>query len=133
MAKECAKSIRDAVAYLDTKNDLKHVEKEVDIIYEIAGIQKALDEGPVLFFENIKRYPKFRNTANFFSRRDRLADIFDSDIDNLKFKFVDAIKKQLPNNVVEDAPCQEVVITDEIDVPSYLPIIKHTARDAGRI
>lgn len=133
MAKDCAKSIRDAVAYLDTKNDVQHVEKEVDVIYEIAGIQKALDEGPVLCFDNIKGYPKFRNTANFFSRRDRLADIFDADVDNLKFKFVDAIKKQLPNKIVEDAPCQEVVITDNIDVLSYLPIIKHTARDAGRI
>lgn len=127
------KSIRDAIEYLASKNDVQHVEKEVDPIYEIAGIQKAFDKGPVLLFENIKGYPNFRNMGNFFSRRDRLADLFGTDPSSLRSKFVQALKKSLPTKVVDEAPCQEVVITDNIDVLSYLPIIKHTDRDAGRI
>ena len=133
MSKNKAVSVRDALEYLSSKKDVKYIDNEVDPMYEIAGIQKALDKGPVLCFNNIKGYPNFRNMGNFFSRRDRLADLFETDPMNLKLKFMHAIKKQLPNNVVSKAPCQEVVVTKNIDVLSYLPIIKHTHRDAGRI
>ncbi|MBW1800310.1 MAG: UbiD family decarboxylase [Deltaproteobacteria bacterium] len=127
-------SMRGAMEYLATKRDVLRIKEEVDPIYEIAGLAKALDKGPVLMFENIKGYAQFRNIGNFFSRRDRLADLYDlEDTKELKFRFVEALRKPLPPKVVEDAPCQEVVITDNIDVPAFLPIIKHTERDAGRI
>lgn len=127
-------SIRNALQYLDSKGDVEHVQTEVDPIYEIAGILKALDKGPVLCFENIKGYPNFRNIGNFFSRRDRLADLFGvDDPKNLKMKFVEAIKKPMPPKMVSEAPCQETVIKDVSDVEAYLPIIKHTQRDGGRI
>ena len=58
-------SMRAALEYLESKNDVLHIKGEIDPIYEIAGIQKALDKGPVLFFENIKGYPKFCNIGNF--------------------------------------------------------------------
>ena len=31
--------------------------EQVDPIYEVAGIQVALEEGPAILFENIKGYP----------------------------------------------------------------------------
>ena len=34
-----------------------HVKKEVDPIYEIAGIAKSFEKGPILKFEKIKGYP----------------------------------------------------------------------------
>jgi len=127
-------SIRSALKYLDSKGDVEHVRTEVDPILEIAGIQKALDKGPVLCFENIKGYPNFRDIGNFFSRRDRLADLFGvDDPKNLKMKFVEAIKNPVPTSVISEAPCQETIITDNIDVLSYLPVLKHTDRDGGRI
>jgi len=127
-------SMRGALEYLESVGDVLHVKEEVDPIYEIAGIQKALDKGPVIFFEKIKGYPNFYDIGNFFSRRDRMADLFDVDSpNNIKFRFHEAIKKPLPPRKVAEAPCQEVVITDNIDVLGYLPIIKHTERDAGRI
>jgi UbiD family decarboxylase len=129
-----ATSIRSILEYLEGKGEVLHVKQEVDPIYEIAGIQKALDKGPVLFFERIKGYPNFYDIGNLFSRRERIADLFDVDDPNrMKFKFVEAMRKPLPPKTVEKAPCQEVVITDNIDVLGYLPIIKHTERDAGRI
>lgn len=110
------------------------IQNEIDPIYEIAGVMKALDKGPVLLFEKIKGYPGFRNLGNFFSRRDRLADLFDmADTKDLKFRFVEALLNPVPPVSVEQAPCQEVVKTQGIDVLDFLPIIKHTERDAGRI
>ena len=134
MSKKDVTSIRGALEYLEEKGEVLHVKQEVDPIYEIAGIQKALDKGPVLFFEKIKGYPNFYDIGNLFSRRERIADLFDiDDPKKIKFKFVEAIKKPLPPRIVEAAPCQEVVVTDDIDVLATLPIIKHTERDAGRI
>ena len=134
MRKKDVTSMRGTLEYLEGKNDLIRIKGEVDPIYEIAGIQKTLDKGPVIFFENIKDYPNFCNIGNFFSRRDRIADLFDvDDSKRIKFRFIEALKKPLPPKIVDDAPSQEVVITDNIDVPAFLPIIKHTERDAGRI
>jgi 4-hydroxy-3-polyprenylbenzoate decarboxylase len=134
MGKKDVTSMRGALEYLDSKGYVFHVKEEVDPIYEIAGIQKALDKGPILYFEKIKDYPDFVDIGNFFSRREPLADLYDvDDPKKLKFKFVDAIRRRLPPKIVSEAPCQEVVITDDIDVKAMLPIIKHTELDAGRI
>jgi len=134
MSKKDVSSIRAALEYLEDRGEVTHVKQEVDPIYEIAGIQKALEGGPVLLFENIKGYPNFRNIGNLFSRRERIADLFDIDEPKkIKFRFLDAIKKQLPPKIVKEAPCQEVVITRNIDVLATLPVIKHTEQDAGRI
>jgi len=119
---------------LKREGELIELEGEVDPIYEIAGIQKAFENGPALLFKNVKGYPDIRNIGNLFSRVDRAAKIFN--VENpkkLKFKCLEAIKKPIAPKVVKDAPCQEAVITTGIDVMGTLPIIKHTERDGGRI
>lgn len=127
-------SVRGVIEYLDSKGELLHIKEEVDPIYEISAIQKALDNGPAILFEKIKGYPNFYNVGNILSRRDRIADLYDEeDPKRLKFRFRDALKKPLKPKVVDDAPCQEIVIKDDIDVLATLPIIKHGEKDAGRI
>ena len=134
MKKRDVTSVRAALEYLDSKGEVLHVKKEVDPILEIAGIQKSLDGGPAVLFENIKGFPNFYNVGNILSRRERIADLYgEDDPIQLKFRFRDAIKKPLPPKIVKDAPCQEVVITKKIDVLGTLPIIQHGPKDAGRI
>ncbi len=134
MGKKDVTSVRGALEYLDSKGEVLRIKKEVDPIYEIASIQKALDGGPAILFENIKGYPNFHNVGNLLSRRERIADLYDEDDPiQLKFRFRDALKKPLPPKIVSDAPCQEVVTTKDIDVLAMLPIIKHGKQDAGRI
>lgn len=127
-------SLRGALEYLDSRGEVLHIKEEVDPIYEISAIQKALDNGPAILFEKIKGYPDFYNVGNILSRRERIADLYDEEEPKrLKFRFRQAIKKPLKPKIVDDAPCQEVVIKDDIDVLATLPIIKHGERDAGRI
>jgi UbiD family decarboxylase len=134
MRKKDVTSMRSALEYLDSKGEVIHVKKEVDPIYEIAGITGSLVKGPILLFEKIKGYPNFINIANVFSRREPMADLYSvDDPKSLKFRFVDAIREPLPPKIVTKAPCQEVVITKNIDVLGTLPILKHTEMDAGRI
>jgi 4-hydroxy-3-polyprenylbenzoate decarboxylase len=134
MGEKNVTSVRGALEYLDSKGEVLHIKKEVDPIYEIASIQKALDGGPAVLFENIKGYPNFYNVGSILSRRERIADLYgEDDPIQLKFRFRDALKKPLPPKIVSDAPCQEVVTTKNIDVLAMLPIIKHGEQDAGRI
>ena len=134
MAQKDITSMRGTIEFLKEQNELLVVSNKVNPVYEIAGIQKALDGGPALLFENIEGYAGARNIGNLFGTRDRFAKIFDiENSKNIKFKCLEAIKKPIPPKVVEDAPCQEVVITDNIDVMGTLPIIKHSERDGGRL
>lgn len=134
MANKDITSLRGTLEFLKEEGELLTVKKEVDPILEIAGIEKALDNGPALLFENIKGYPGVRNTANVLSRRDRVARIFDVEKPEMvKFKCMEAIRFPKAPVEVKDAPCQEVVITDNINVMGTLPIMKHTERDGARI
>lgn len=127
-------SMRSTLEFLREENEILTVKGEVDPIYEISGIEKAFEGGPALLFENIKGYPGIRDVGNVFARMDRIAKIFGvEDPKKLKFCCLEAIKNPIPPRIVNEAPCQDVVIDHDLDIPSTLPIIKHTEFDAGRI
>ncbi|MBI2849210.1 MAG: UbiD family decarboxylase [Chloroflexi bacterium] len=127
-------SARNAIAWLREEGDFYVVKDEVDPIYEVSGISKAFDGGPALLFEKIKGYPGHRIVSNLFSTRERTSKIFGvADPKKLKFKYLEAIRKPIPPRIGDSGPCQENVITKDIDVMATLPIIKHTEEDAGRI
>ncbi|MFC1972138.1 UbiD family decarboxylase domain-containing protein [Chloroflexota bacterium] len=127
-------NFRSTLEYLQQKGELLTAKDEVDTIYEVAGIQKAMENGPALMLENIKDYPGTRIAGNMLSREQRVADIFGiPEYKDLKFKFHEAINNPLPPKIIENAPCQEVVIKDNMDVTAILPLIKHSEVDAGRI
>ncbi|MFC1907755.1 3-octaprenyl-4-hydroxybenzoate decarboxylase, partial [Chloroflexota bacterium] len=77
MSKKDVTSVRGALEYLESQGQVIRIKQEVDPIYEIAGIQKALEGGPVLLFENIKGYPDFYDIGNLFGTRENVADLFD--------------------------------------------------------
>ncbi len=127
-------SLRGTLEFLREQGELLTVTEEVDPILEIAGIQKALDDGPALLFENIKGYPGVRNAGNLVSREETTAAMFGvASIKELKFKSLEAMKHPLPPRMVTDPPCQEVVVTKDIDIMGLMPVIQHSAHDAGRI
>jgi 4-hydroxy-3-polyprenylbenzoate decarboxylase len=125
-------SMRDVIESF--KEEFIIIDKEVDPIYEIAGIQKALEGSSPLLFNNIKGYPEARCIGNVFSEPNKLSKIFGlDDPKKLKFKCLEAMRHPIQPKIISDAPCQEVVITDNIDVMRMMPIIKHTPRDGARI
>ncbi len=127
-------SLRDTLDFLNKEGEVITIGAEIDPVYEIAGVLKTCDNGPALLLENIKGYPGVRVAGNVYSRAERLAKLFGTgDYKGLKFKCWEAIKKPLPPREVSKAPCQEVVITRDIDVMGTLPIFKHTKKDGGRV
>ena len=134
MAQKLPGSMREVIEWLKGQGELLVITKEVDPIHEIAGIEKALEGGPALLFENIKGYPGVRDVGNMFSNDERVAKMFGvDDIGKVKFKCLEALRHPIPPKVVKAAPCQEVVIKEDIDVMGTLPILKHSDRDGARI
>jgi len=134
MAERNITSLRSSLDYLKSIGELSEVKGEVSPILEISGIEKSLENGPALLFDNIQGYPGVRDTGNLFSRRERLAALFGADKpEKVKFKCLEALRHPLPSKVVNSGPCQEVVITENIDVMKTLPLLKHTERDGARI
>jgi 3-polyprenyl-4-hydroxybenzoate decarboxylase and related decarboxylases len=136
MSKKDITSVRGTIEWLKGEGDdsILTVKEEIDRDLEVAGVVKALDNGPAILFENIKGYPGVRNIVNIFAREDRVARMFDvDDWRKLKFKVLEGMRHPIAPKIVDKAPCQEVVITKDFDIPAMLPINQYTERDGTRV
>jgi len=121
-------NLRDFLTTLKEKNKLIQIKKEVSVNYEIADIIYSLNERPV-FFENVKGY-NFPIFAGITSNRDIIARGLGTTKDKLLLKLVDALRHPKKPEMVDKAPCQEVVIKDP-DIRK-LPLLYHLEGDGGR-
>ncbi|MBI2303923.1 MAG: UbiD family decarboxylase [Chloroflexi bacterium] len=133
VVKKDVTSLRSALDYIRERDELLETDEEVDPALEVAGLQKALEGGPAILFNNVKGYPGKRIATNIFASEERLSQMFDvEDPRKFKFKALEALYHPLPPREVSDAPSQEVVITKDIDVWPVVPMISHTPQDPGR-
>ena len=126
-------SLRSTIEYLRDTGELVETEVEVDPALEMAAIQKRFDGGKPLLFQKVKGYPNGRLFTNLFADEQRVSRLFGvEDPRKFKFKCVEALRHPLPPKVVQNAPCQEVVIDKNIDAWKVIPMISHTKKDPGR-
>jgi UbiD family decarboxylase len=125
--------LRRMIQYLEEKKDILVIDKEIDPIYEIAGVMKTLDGGPALLFNHIKGYAGHRIISNIFADRVRIADMFDTQDEYIGKRLAEAVHNPIPPQEVKNAPCQKNVISKDIDLIKTLPVPKQTEEDAGRI
>ncbi len=120
--------LRPFLQKLEAENKLIRIKKEVSIKKEIANIIYSLDEQPVIF-ENVKNYG-FPIFAGITSNRDIIAEGLNTSKDKVLLKLVDALRNPVEPEIVENAPCQEV-INKNPDL-SKLPLLFHLDDDGGR-
>jgi gallate decarboxylase subunit C len=60
-------SLRSALEWLAAQGDVLETNVEVDPDLEITGVQKHLDGGPVLLFNNVKGKPHVRAITNLLA------------------------------------------------------------------
>src|SRR5437660_653619 len=126
-------SLRSTLEYLEAAGELVTTDVEVDPHLEVAAIQKHFDGGAALLFNKVKGYPNARICNNIFASADRIAKLLDvDDPRKLKHKVVEALRAPLPPVEVGHGPCQDVVITKDIDVWDVVPMISHSDSDPGR-
>ena len=121
-------NLRNFLAKLEKEGKLVRIKKEVSTKYEIANIIYTLNEKPVIF-DNVKGcdMPIF---AGITSDRDIIAEGLGTTKEKLLLKLVEALRNPKKPNIVDKAPCQEVVIKDpDLD---KLPILFHLDGDGGK-
>lgn len=126
-------SLRSALEWLDSQGDVLTTDVEVDPDLEITGLQKHLDGGPVLLFNRVKGKPHARAITNLLADMNVVDKLFgfETPIDRTK-KIARAMREPLKPVEVSrrEAPCQEEVLTDDLDVNKYITAIRHTALES---
>lgn len=149
--------LREFIAFLESKGDIRHVKAPVNRDFEITEIVDRLarkDGGPALLFEGVTGF-NVPFLINIFGTRQRMAWALGvEDLDQLADRVRDLLNvfREPPTGVVDKlralgslaqmasyrprtvgrAPCQEVVRTGDDAVLDWLPIPQCWPGDGGR-
>jgi UbiD family decarboxylase len=121
-------NLREFLHKLEEEEKLCRIDKEVSVEYEIANVINTMGEQPTIF-ENVKGFD-FPVLAGITSSRDVIATGLNTTKEKVLFRLVDALRNPKEPEVVDFAPCQEVVI-DEPNLDK-LPILMHLPGDGGK-
>lgn len=120
-------SFRSYLQQLEDAGVLARVNAPISKTYEIPAVLKQLEPRPVLF-ENVQE-SAFRVAGNLLCSKAGFARYFGVPLAQIIPLLSRAIDRRSPGRVVEDVPCQEVVILNpDLDA---LPILRHCERDGG--
>src|SRR5258706_5410432 len=127
--KDALRSLPATVEWLRREGLLMETDVEVDGDLQLTGIQKHFDGSYPILFNNVKGYPHARAITNLFANMDIVERMsgYDSATDRTK-KLAYSLTHPIPNEVIaqDEAPCQEEVITDDLDVNKFIMAIRHT-------
>ncbi len=129
------KDLKEFLDFLEEKNELVRIRKEVDPKYEGTAIAKKMDKegGPAVLFEKIKGYgPEVSVVANVLGTRRRLAFGLETTEKNLVDEYLKRREKLVPPKKVNTGPVKEVVEKGEdIDILRSLPVFTYHEDDAS--
>ena len=129
-AQQHLQDLRGTLAWLKTRGDLVETEKEVNPDLEVTGLQKLMDGGCPVIFNNVKGKPNHKVLTNLFGDIRVVNAMFGWTSDKERtIKLARALSKPLPPVEIaqSEAPCQEVVIENPKDINEYVVPIRHTA------
>lgn len=121
-------SLREFIRKTDESGDLVIIKRPVDTKLELANVAHALEGRPVLF-EQIIGYPNWRVFSGQCADRRFFSMDLGIPVGELLHKLAQAVSQPSQPQLLESAPCQEVVI-EEVDL-FKIPIPLHLPRDAG--
>ena len=127
------KDLRGFLSYLSDQGELAHVPEPVDPRFEIAAyIRKSSDVlGPAFLFDNVKGSDMRVAAGVFCSPVKAEHALRAAGPSEALDVFAHGLENPIPPVLVDDGPCQEVVITgDDIDLTA-LPIPTYSSQDPG--
>ena len=126
---EAISDLRNSLDWLESEGDLLKSDKEIDPDLELTGVQKHLDGGCPMLFENVKGKPNHRVVTNLFGDISVINKMFGWADDNDRTrKLAYALSHPIKPVVIsqDEAPAQQHVIENPIDVNEYMVPIRHT-------
>src|SRR5712691_5610465 len=135
------RDVREDIARVDALGELKRVDgANWDLeIGAVSSITSFMENPPAVLFDNIKDYPSgWRVYCDVFNGRKRLAEVLNLDPELPVMDWIRIIKDRLqafrglPPEQVQNAPCQENVLTgDDVDLWRF-PVPRWFEGDGGR-
>src|SRR3954469_25717013 len=124
-----ASDLRSVLDWLREQGDLIETDKPVDPDLEVTGLQKHMDGGCPVLFNNVKGKPHHRVLTNLFGDMNVINKMFGwtSDAERVR-QLAAALRKPLKPEIIaqDEAPVQEHVITNPKDVNEWVVPIRHT-------
>lgn len=135
------RDLRTALEFLaGSPGQLASTKEPVDPVAELAGVYRMVGggtpvapnskTGPAVVFENVKGY-SMPVVVGMLASRKRTAMLLGCEPERLGFQLLEALKKPVAPVVVEEAPCQEVVLRPPFDLRTLIPAPTNTLKDAG--
>jgi 2,5-furandicarboxylate decarboxylase 1 len=126
-----AQDLRTAFERLEKHGQAITITAPVDWEFEAAAVLWELAHGPAVRFASVKGYD-VPLVGNLLNTRDKLAHALGLDPAELTEVMIRAVDNRIAPERVESALCQEVVITEQIDLTGLLPIPAISELDGGR-
>jgi len=127
-----ALTLRDWLDYLRASGRMATIDREVALEHELAAIAKTLDGKKAAMFMNAGGHA-IPVVSGFMSRRSWIAEAMGVPEAELLARFRTAAEHPIASNEVDSAKaaCQQVVITEGIDLKVQFPIPVHSEHDSG--
>src|SRR6476469_3064137 len=122
---------RSALDRMAESGRLQTYSAPVNPYLEAAGLMKKLDGGPAVLFAKVNGHD-MPVIGNLLSCQANVEAAFGADFRRIRQFVGRALGEPKPPVLVERAPAQEQVHTQNIDIGRMLPALHHTADDAGR-
>ena len=126
---EAVADLRNTLDWLRAEGDLIETDKEVDPDLEVTALQKHMDGGCPVLFNNVKGKPNHRVVTNLFGDMNVINKMFGWENDRHRTEMLaHAIRNPIAPIVIDqaDAPCQEEIIENPADANEFLVPIRHT-------
>jgi len=119
--REMDQDLRSVMSLFEKSGDLLHVQEELDPRYEVAAALTLKPEGPALCFDRVKGYsiPVVGNILNTRKKYGLSLGVPDSET---FLHTVHALTHPVKPILVAGGACQEIVISEKIDLLKLLPI-----------
>lgn len=117
---------------LKQEGELIEIEEELDPKYEIAALLEKLgqQESPAALFKRVKGY-NIPVVGNLLGSRKRLALVLETTVEGIYEEYLKRKSRGIPPQLVSQAPVKEIIIRNNIDIPSLLPVLTYHEQDAG--
>jgi UbiD family decarboxylase len=114
-------SLRGFLDLLERSGELRRISEPVSLRYELSALLSAGDDGPALLFEDVEG-SSMPVVGGVLGSRRRIAEGLGVDVAGIQGRLLEALREPLSPVVVDEAPCQQVVVeAAELDL-EHLPI-----------
>ena len=134
------RDIRDYLAALEEKGKLRRIQKSVDSTWELSCLARWMfqalreEERFGLLFEQVQGFNVPVMTGILGASREVYAIALETEPDGINEKWIQALLQPMPPKLVNEAPCQEVVLSGgDIDLGSMPIPVWTPGKDAAPI